>query len=179
MDSMSPLQRPLDSQLITIQAGLFSEIQLPLWLYAFTIIKICCNYDSVVLKYLKPYTAAAATSQYAFSGTSKVFSACWCASLWAYPPHSWTTWLFITTHMHTKSDWRDMEYIAVEDLNWGQTYRRFLKEPQQAGSIKINKTANVNKSIKLNARPMLRKCHWLFIMGPLSRGVKLQHVLPA
>lgn len=23
---------------------------------------------------------------------------------------------------------------------------------------------------------MLRKCHWLFIMGPQSRGVKLQHV---
>lgn len=28
---------------------------------------------------------------------------------------------------------------------------------------------NVNKSMKLNARAMLRKCHWLFIMGPLSR----------
>lgn len=52
MDSMCPLQRPLDSLLITIQAGPFYEIQLPLWLYASVIIKICCNYESMVLKYL-------------------------------------------------------------------------------------------------------------------------------
>lgn len=42
-----------------------------------------------------------------------------------------------------------------------------------------NITANVNKSIKLNARPVLRKCHWLFLMGPLSGGVRLQHEPPA
>lgn len=52
MDSVSPLQRPLRSQLITIQAGQSSEIQLPLWLHAFTIIKIRCNYESIVLRYL-------------------------------------------------------------------------------------------------------------------------------
>lgn len=55
------------------------------------------------------------------------------------------------------------------DLYWGHTWGRFLKEAQRAASLK-KKRENVNKSIKLNARAMLRKCHWLFVMGLLSVG---------
>lgn len=97
---------------------------------------------------------------------NKVFSACWCACLWACLSHSHTVLFFIKTHELT--DWRHKKYVAVEDLNWVQTHGWVVKGLQQL--VLWKKTTNVNKSIKLNARRMLRKCHWLFIMGLLSGG---------
>lgn len=61
----------------------------------------------------------------------------------------------------------------MEVLDWGQTCGKFLKESACSVYVYIiYKTANVNKSIKLNARHMLRKCHRVFTMGLLSGGVE-------
>lgn len=62
----------------------------------------------------------------------------------------------------------------------GHTCRRYCtKSHSKLAEQNINTTANVNKSISPNVRPMLRKCLCLVLMGQLSRRVMLKRSRPA